>query len=158
MCGIICGVRREENHAFRGLCAPLTTYAVPCIRVPDGDVSPDTSALSTEADEGAVPGSSGANLIVILPFLPLGFEHVNIPARCSGFGLFISVSLQAYLKQVQLFFLILQPGVKGWRSLVFNTSKTTPVIALLSLTTFIRTRNPAPVGLSLICLTAGSRT
>ena len=47
------------------------------------------------------------------PFLPLGFENVDIPPRRSGFALCIGVGLQAHAKQVQLFFLILQLGVKG---------------------------------------------
>ena len=90
-----------------------STYAVPCIRVPDGERVPGYLPRFRQKPMKAPSGFFGANLVVGCPIPSTRLRARKYPSRCSGFGLFISVSLQAYLKQVQLFFLILQPGVKG---------------------------------------------
>src|SRR5262245_43359638 len=69
------------------------------------------TTLLAEAEESRISVLWWPIFLLMPPGLPFGFERVDIPPKGEGFGPFVGRGLQAHLKEVQLFFLVLQFGV-----------------------------------------------
>jgi hypothetical protein len=69
------------------------------------------TTLLAEAKESRIRVLGRPVFLLMTPGLPFGFERVDIPPKGEGFGPFVGRGLQAHLKEVQLFFLVLQFGV-----------------------------------------------
>jgi len=65
-----------------------------------------------ETQESAIRVLRRPVFLLAGPCLPLGFECINIPPGRHGLGLFVGGRLEMDIKQIELFFPILQFGIK----------------------------------------------
>src|SRR5262245_49590890 len=85
------------------------------------------SPLPAKAEKSGIGGLGWPFLLVLPPCLPFRFDPIDIPARSELFRALVGLGPQAYIKKVELAFLVLELGIEHLPLLGFEDLKEDPL-------------------------------